>query len=56
MEASSICQVWAPGDEVAVAWPPEPYVILTVCVALRVIPLTVIVCPATETTPKFDIV
>ena len=43
VEASCTCHVCAPGVEVAVAVPPDPYVTTTVCPAVRVTPVTVIV-------------
>ena len=56
MEASFTCHVCGPGPAAAVAVAPEPYVIVTVWPELRVMPVTVIVCPETETTPKFAVV
>ena len=56
VEASFTCQVWEPGPAAAVAVLPEPYVIPTVSPAARVMPLTVIFCPETETTPKVAVV
>ena len=56
VDASANCQVCAPGVAVAVAVAPEPYVMITVCPARRVIPVTVIRWPEQETTPRFDVV
>ena len=60
VEASSNCHVCAPGVAGAVGpgSPPavDPYVMITVCPARRVIPVTVIRCPETATVPRFDVV
>ena len=53
VELSCTCQVWAPVVAVAVAVPPEPYVMVTVCAAVRVTPVIVIVWPETESVPTF---
>src|SRR6185295_17799247 len=45
-----------PGVAAEVAVPPEPYVTTTVWPAVRVTPVTVIVCPDTDSTPTEDVV
>ena len=51
VEASCTCHVCAPGVDGAVAVLPEPYVITSVCAAVRVTPVTVIVWPETVSVP-----
>ncbi len=47
VDASCTFQVCAPGVDGAVAVLPEPYVMISVCAAVRVTPVTVIVWPET---------
>ena len=55
VEASCTCHVCAPDVAVAVAVLPEPYVITSVCAAVRVTPVTVIVWPETESEPTLAV-
>ena len=51
VELSCVCHVCAPVVAGAVAIAPEPYVTTTVCAAVRVTPVIVIVCPETLSDP-----